>query len=94
MVSAVADFDVELRARCWTNSVYQVGCANCQDPEPDYQLRREAVVVEMSAAGPAETRSLKRSDHRWTRRLSAVEAVAALSAASLVQNAVLLEAVA
>ena len=60
MVSAVADFEVELRARCWTNSVYQVGCAICQDPEPDYQLRREAVVVDVSAAGPAETRSLKR----------------------------------
>ena len=94
MVSAVADFEVELRACCWTNSVYQVGCVICQDPEPDYQLRLEAVVVEMSAAGPAETRSLKRSDHRWTRRLPAVKAGAALSAASLVGNPVLLETVA
>ena len=57
---AMADLEVELRARCWKSSVYQVGCAICQDPEPDYQLRQEAVVVDVSAAGPAETRSLKR----------------------------------
>ena len=93
-MAAMADLEVELRARCWKSSVYQVGCVICQDPEPECQLRLEAVAVEMSAAGPAETKSRKRSDHRWTRRLSAVEAVAALSAASLVQNAVLLEAVA
>ena len=93
-MAAMADLEVELRVCCWKSSVYQVGCVICQDPEPECQLRLEAVVAETSAAVPAEMKSQKRSDQRWTRRASAVKAVAAASAASLVQNAVLQEAVA
>ena len=50
-MAAMADLEVELRARCWKSSVYQVGCVICQDPEPECQLRLEAVVADMSAGG-------------------------------------------